>query len=73
MTPDANAIVECQTCYRQKDVDFGACLRRGWPTCHGETMTLVSTPSYAEINKAVSGIVGEAVRTIKNFEKRVRA
>jgi len=32
--------VRCTTCGREQQVDAAACLRDGWPTCHGETMRL---------------------------------
>lgn len=35
-------LVRCQTCGREQRVDSAQCLAHGWPTCHGETMRLVS-------------------------------
>lgn len=34
--------VKCGTCGRVETVDAAACLRSGWPKCHGYTMGLVS-------------------------------
>lgn len=32
--------VWCKTCRREQDTQAAAALRLGWPTCHGETMTI---------------------------------
>lgn len=32
--------VWCRTCGGTKKVDSAECLRRGWPKCCGETMTI---------------------------------
>lgn len=33
-------VVWCKTCGRAKVADSAYCLQYGWPTCHGETMTI---------------------------------
>ena len=34
------SVVHCTTCHRDQKIDPADCLRHGWPTCHGQTMTL---------------------------------
>lgn len=38
----SEARVTCLACGREQLVDGATCLRKGWPTCHGATMRLVS-------------------------------
>jgi phage FluMu protein Com len=40
-TPEST--VRCSKCGRTEEVNFAACLRAGWPKCHGYTMTLTET------------------------------
>ena len=58
-TKKKNSRVECRHCGASQQVDFGRCLRHGWPECCGETMMLLSTK--ANIGAAVGEIVKEAV------------
>ena len=51
---------QCEVCGYIVKVGFTAALRTGWPVCHGWTMTLIDSPTAAEVNEAVQTIVGIA-------------
>lgn len=40
----SKARVRCDKCERERTVDGGACLRKGWPECCGSTMRLITSP-----------------------------
>lgn len=42
-------MVWCRTCGRSERIDSAACLRSGWPICHGETMTIDHPSTWIEI------------------------
>lgn len=44
MSLDADSKVQCETCGKRLDVNFGLCLGAGWPKCCGYTMTLMRSP-----------------------------
>jgi hypothetical protein len=44
MAKDLAHSVTCGQYGRKQAVDPEQCLRRGWPKCHGQTMSLDSTP-----------------------------
>lgn len=56
-----NDYVKCDKCGATKEVDFAACVRKGWPTCCGYTMRLLRT--QADIDAAV----GKAVSPVRGF------
>ena len=58
-----NSLVQCSVCKRQEVVDFGTCLRSGWPKCHGYTMTLMHTA--ADIGRAVGETFAAATVRIR--------
>lgn len=41
--------VWCKRCGAELEVDGARCLRDGWPTCCGETMTIDSPAEQAEL------------------------
>jgi len=55
MSGQTDTLVRCHKCDKERRVNFAACLRSGWPTCHGYTMTLDHT--QADIAAAVAGLV----------------
>lgn len=55
--PISDTRVKCQTCHREERVNFGACLRSGWPKCCGATMSLLDRPSRATVDAAVASCV----------------
>ena len=63
-----NALVQCQTCGKEEEVNFGYCLFNGWPKCCGYTMRLVK--HNADIEKAVSdGIPKFATITVQHSRR----
>jgi hypothetical protein len=56
----ADSFVQCVTCGYTRRVDFGKCLREGWPKCHDQTMRLTKTT--ADIEAAVGGLFTDAVQ-----------
>lgn len=52
--------VECSKCGRLERVNFGFCLRNGWPKCHALTMRAVWTPTEEQIDEAVRAAVAGA-------------
>lgn len=62
-----NSVVVCQTCRSTQDVDFGKCLRSGWPECCGQTMRLISTT--ADIGAAVAGVVPLTPREVADLAR----
>lgn len=47
--------MRCSQCGREERVNFAHCLRFGWPSCHGYTMTLQKTD--ADIDAAVGEVI----------------
>lgn len=46
--------VRCKKCGRTQEVNYSACIRRGWPKCcDGLTMRLISKPTEEMIHRAV--------------------
>ena len=58
-----DSLVKCDNCGREQKVNFGHCLKSGWPECCGYTMALIRT--RAKIDAAVGKIVAPAVRLAK--------
>lgn len=63
---DNATTVRCETCGRTQQVDPSACLRQGWPTCCGVTMTWLGTAEDMEkaADKAFAPI-GEMLRRLR--------
>lgn len=59
--------VRCAACDRTLDVDIGACLLAGWPTCHGQTMGLTSASD--EELEAAGAAVAEGIWTRADAER----
>lgn len=55
-----DSTVKCEVCGRTKKVSFAYSLMKGWPLCHGYTMTLISHPTGEMIDYAVRGCIGNA-------------
>ncbi len=55
-----DSTVKCEVCGKTQKVSFGYCLAKGWPLCHGYTMTLISHPTTKQIDTAVKGCIGNA-------------
>lgn len=68
MTGTTDALVRCSTCNDEQRVNFAYCLRNGWPTCHGQTMTLID--HTADIDKAVNEAT--AVKTLGMILREAR-
>jgi hypothetical protein len=64
-----NSVVKCEVCGRIQEVDFGYSLMKGWPQCHGYTMTLISHPTGEMIDRAVRGCIGNAEITSVQKDK----
>jgi hypothetical protein len=47
-------------CHRIVKMDFAVALHHGWPVCHGWTMTLIDSPTAAEVDEAVKLVTGIA-------------
>ena len=47
--------VWCKKCGRTQKVDSATCLRRGWPECCGETMT-IDSPAEREIQDVYNNV-----------------
>lgn len=77
--------VWCVVCDRRQVVDAQACLRGGWPKCHGQTMTLDSPDERAlfaafdgvELSDAerrtLSWLSGWEQSTMRNIARMVKA
>ena len=64
-----DSTVKCEVCGRTEKVNFVYCLMKGWPQCHGYTMTLISHPTKEMIDHAVYGCIGNAEISVVD-EKR---
>jgi phage FluMu protein Com len=53
----ADTTVRCDKCGSEQRVSFQACLRAGWPRCHGYTMRMVDT--RADVGKAMTAVLRE--------------
>ena len=54
-------LVKCIHCGNEETVDFGYCLRNGWPKCCGYTMRLMTKAKDIDIDGAVGKIVKKAI------------
>jgi hypothetical protein len=59
---EPDTTVRCAGCRREQRVNFAQCLATGWPTCHGQTMQLASSPSPQAIDRAVEQALAEVRR-----------
>jgi len=60
----ANTKLRCEVCGFEGTTDFAHSLSRGWPTCHGYTMRLISTE--ADIPSAVARVVADQLPRSEN-------
>jgi hypothetical protein len=64
----SNTTLKCKYCGRESSVDFGYCLRHGWPVCCNYTMTMKS--STANIPEVAKETMGPQLNMEKMLEKK---